>query len=394
MMPKARAEAKIEALEAENIYLKATLEAIKDRLSSYDSLILYPTYAKQLAAYPLSQRPMVELAMKANFYKSWHEIQQKTRAAMEILQCKDGGRCGGMIEDGENLSLMLSPNPRLFKNPKLLRESFFSFSKGSSEAAQRIGEAEIVGGRAAAEEEMAKSGKPRVSRNKELIRGIGRFSRSKVYHKRGLWAIKAKHGGNFPQHESQPPVPKPEEKPPKFYPAEDVPKPLINKRKHKPTKLRPSITPGTVLIILAGRFKGKRVIFLKQLESGLLLITGPFRLNGVPIRRVNQAYVIATSTKLDVSGVDASKFTDKYFEKEVAKKKKSESEFFEAEKEESKSLPPEKKEDQKTLDAQVVKSVEAVPDLKQYLSSRFSLRPLYWSLKHLPVPVAYSISMF
>lgn len=60
---------------------------------------------------------------------------------------------------------------------------------------------------------------------------------------------------------------------------------------------------------------------------------GPFKVNGVPLRRVNQAYVIATSTKLDITSVDVTKYADAYFKREVTKKKKGESEFFEAEKE-------------------------------------------------------------
>ncbi|KAH7545215.1 hypothetical protein FEM48_Zijuj01G0070100 [Ziziphus jujuba var. spinosa] len=94
-----------------------------------------------------------------------------------------------------------------------------------------------------------------------------------MYHKRGLWAIKAKKGGIFPRQDPKLTAENPPQKPPKFYPADDVKKLLVNKRKHKPTKLRMSITLGTVLIVLAGRFKGKRVVFLKQLSSGLLLVS-------------------------------------------------------------------------------------------------------------------------
>ncbi|PON39698.1 60S Ribosomal protein [Trema orientale] len=221
----------------------------------------------------------------------------------------------------------------------------------------------------------AKARNPRKTRNPDLIRGVGKHSRSKMYHKRGLWAIKAKNGGVFPRHDPKPAAEAPAQKAPKFYPAEDVKKPLVNKRKPKPTRLRASITPGTVLIILAGRFKGKRVVFLKQLTSGLLLVTGPFKINGVPLRRVNQSYVIGTSTKVDVSGVNAEKFDDKYFAKEVQKKKKKgEGEFFEAEKEEKNQLPQGKKDDQKTVDTPLLKAIEAVPDLKTYLGARFSLK--------------------
>ncbi|XP_075496236.1 large ribosomal subunit protein eL6-like [Primulina tabacum] len=216
---------------------------------------------------------------------------------------------------------------------------------------------------------------PRATRNPEVIRGIRKYSRSVTYHKRGLWAIKQKNGGKFPHHEKAAAPAPVAEKAQKFYPADDVKKPLSNKRKPKPTKLRASITPGTVLIVLAGRFKGKRVVFLKQLSSGLLLVTGPFKINGVPLRRVNQSYVIGTSTKVDVAGVNLEKFDDKYFAKQVEKKKtKGENEFFEAEKQDKTPLPTEKKDDQKATDAPLLKAIESVPELKAYLGARFSLK--------------------
>jgi len=146
--------------------------------------------------------------------------------------------------------------------------------------------------------------------------------------------------------------------------------------------LRKSLTPGTILILLSGRFRGKRVVFLKQLDSGLLLVTGPYKVNGVPLRRVNQAYVIATTFRLSLQHKLPPSINDRYFKKEKKKKaKKTEADFFaqkegekpKKSKKTKKTLPDSRKQDQKAVDAPLIKSIKKVPLLKHYMGSRFTL---------------------
>merc|ERR1711912_231360 len=151
----------------------------------------------------------------------------------------------------------------------------------------------------------------------------------------------------------------------RYYPAEDV--------KQKLNNLKKSISAGSVLILLAGRFKGSRVVFLKQLESGLLLVTGPYQINGVPLRRVPQSYVIATQTTVDISGVKVpDTVNDAFFKKPKSPKKKDDELFFEKDKEST--LDESRKQLQKDVDAKIAAKVEATPLLKQYLSAKFSLK--------------------
>lgn len=54
-------------------------------------------------------------------------------------------------------------------------------------------------------------------------------------------------------------------------------------------------------------------------------------MNGVPLRRVNQAYVISTSTKVDLSNFKLpERLSDDFFKREPKKKKRTEDMFEDA----------------------------------------------------------------
>jgi len=232
------------------------------------------------------------------------------------------------------------------------------------------------------------AGKPR---NYTLESGVYRFGKSSTYHKKAVYKFLKKKTAK-----------KPETKTPQFVEkqiggeknggtrmvrvkrlANDVPTVAAKVKgtsknffsKHA-RKLRAALAPGAVAIILAGAHKGKRVVVLKQLGTGLLLITGPYKVNGCPMRRVNQKYLLATSTQIDVSGVKIpDNINDKYFARVKAEKTKKDGDIFDNKKEEY-AASEQRKADQVTVDNQVLEAIKKSPEgavLKQYLRATFSL---------------------
>ena len=140
----------------------------------------------------------------------------------------------------------------------------------------------------------------------------------------------------------------------------------------KAPKMRAGVAPGSVLILLAGRFRGKRVVCLKQLKSGLLAVTGPYKINGVPVKRVNQVYTMTTSTKVDVTAVKTAAITDETFAKEKKSTQRTKSQKFFAENAPKKTLSDVRKKLQKTVDTAILGKMKDTM-VKKYLGARFSL---------------------
>ena len=106
----------------------------------------------------------------------------------------------------------------------------------------------------------------------------------------------------------------------------------------------------------------------------IIITIGPYATNGVPLRRVNQRYVIATSTKIGLDGVNVGQIDDAFFARDKkSKKANKESDFLAAGEKKANVIDDARLKAQKTVDDAVSKNIAKVENLAAYLKAEFSL---------------------
>ena len=104
------------------------------------------------------------------------------------------------------------------------------------------------------------------------------------------------------------------------------------------------------------------------------MFLGPYAINGVPLRRVNQKYVIATKTKVDINGVDVSSVNDALFAREKKTKNIGEEKLFDVNAEPTKNeISPARKKIQDAIDSKLASNINKVEMMSSYLKAKFSL---------------------
>lgn len=153
---------------------------------------------------------------------------------------------------------------------------------------------------------------------------------------------------------------------------DDIPK-FVEKYKartaRKPRVGRTDLAKGMVVVVLEGIFASKRVVYLKGLEGNLALCAGPKSINGVPLFKIDERYLLATSTVLDINvNVDID-------EENIILTKRDDY---------TTPMDAEMTDAEKKIDEEIAKAVKEIKFMKSYLSEPFEIDTTrnFYSLKY------------
>ncbi|AFN83592.1 60S ribosomal protein L6 [Encephalitozoon romaleae SJ-2008] len=157
-----------------------------------------------------------------------------------------------------------------------------------------------------------------------------------------------------------------------LYMPDDIPK-FVEKYKartaRKPRVRRTDLVKGMVVVVLEGVFASKRVVYLKGLEDNLALCAGPKSINGVPLFKIDERYLLATSTVLDINvNVDID-------EKDIILTKRDDY---------TAPMDVEMTDAEKKIDEEIAKVAKEIKFMKSYLSEPFEIDTTrnFYSLKY------------
>lgn len=146
-----------------------------------------------------------------------------------------------------------------------------------------------------------------------------------------------------------------------MYQPEDVPKyvekymkKLQKKNERKP---RTDLEKGMICVVLEGKYEAKKVFFLKSLKNNMALCTGIKSVNGAAFFKIDEAYLFATSMKINIGDIDV----DENNVLVIGKDKNVE------------NMEIENSDDLNKIESMILKEIEKIEFMKAYLATPFEI---------------------
>ena len=79
---------------------------------------------------------------------------------------------------------------------------------------------------------------------------------------------------------------------------------FVLKHAPKPRVLRTDLQPGNIVVMLEGPYTGKRAVFVKQLGSGMAVVSGVRDVNGVPPVRIDERFLFKLSATVSIPSIN------------------------------------------------------------------------------------------